>query len=1076
MSVFSGTLVSLDVLTRVTGRRDAHASHLCRLLREALGHLGPASGARGVFDLLGHPLFTALGFEIRLTRDAQSEMIATLMADRHEAAILAVTGWGGDLTRVRAATAALTPFSRLRWWIGLNGPVLRIVDLTRVYARRLVDIDVERLAIDEASVATLAGLLAARRSGGLPGLEDAVDASDRHRGIVGRSLQVGVEHALERLVSGFVTGRRRRPAALDAAFSDALTVVYRILFLLFAEARGLVPQWHPVYRNSYTIESLVESRHFHLKGAPGGATGGRPSRGFRLPPSRKALRRTAVALAEAGQAEDKPGGGLWESLQAISRLAHRGCRAGTLRVTPFNGRLFAPASAPLAETFALDDRVISDVLVTITTRPAGDRRERITYADLGVEQLGAVYERVLDFTPERRGDALVLARSGRRKATGTFYTPRAMTEYLVRRTLAPLVRDRTPGDVLALRVLDPAMGSGAFLVAACRYLSDAYEQALVREGAVTTSDIGPSDRAAFRRAIAQRCLYGVDLNPTAVQLARLSLWLCTLAADRPLTFFDHHLRAGNSLAGASPRDIYRQPPGRRRRGTARGSALPLFDADELHGCLSAAILPRLAMASQPDDTAVTVRTKEHMLAALDGRGGPLALWRRLADAWCAAWFWTGGPAPAWSALSACVRDRSSGAPPGLEEQWLDTVDAIRARERFFHWELEFPEVFFDQRGDPVTNGGFDAVLGNPPWDTLRAESAARPLTIFSRESGCYRLQGEGHANLYQLFAERMLQLVKPGGRLGAVMPSGLMADHGCARLRQALIERCRIDAVLGFENREAIFPIHRGVRFVLLTADAHRPGDALCTRFAMRSASSLDDVPDEGSIPGGTVISTSLLRGCSGPGLAVPELGGVRDREILARIVDVIPTLGSVEGWGIHVGRELNASDDRGHFGATGVPVLEGKSIEPFAVHVDRARHHIDPAIARSILGRRSAFTRPRLGYREVAASANRLTLIAAIIPADAVTTHTIFCVRERLEDAVQWFLCGMFNSFVANYLVRLRGSTHVTAATIDLLRVPKPARTSPAFRGIVELARQLSRNPQNTDAYVELQSIPYVP
>ena len=256
MSVFSGTLVSLDVLTRVTGRRDAHASHLCRLLREALGHLGPASGARGVFDLLGHPLFTALGFEIRLTRDAQSEMIATLMADRHEAAILAVTGWGGDLTRVRAATAALTPFSRLRWWIGLNGPVLRIVDLTRVYARRLVDIDVERLAIDEASVATLAGLLAARRSGGLPGLEDAVDASDRHRGIVGRSLQVGVEHALERLVSGFVTGRRRRPAALDAAFSDALTVVYRILFLLFAEARGLVPRWHPLYRDGYTIEAL----------------------------------------------------------------------------------------------------------------------------------------------------------------------------------------------------------------------------------------------------------------------------------------------------------------------------------------------------------------------------------------------------------------------------------------------------------------------------------------------------------------------------------------------------------------------------------------------------------------------------------------------------------------------------------------------------------------------------------------------------------------------------------------------------------------------------------------------------
>jgi hypothetical protein len=830
-----------------------------------------------------------------------------------------------------------------------------------------------------------------------------------------------------------VTGRRRRGAALDAAFSDALTVVYRILFLLFAEARGLVPQWHPIYRNSYTIESLVE-------------------------------------LQSAGSKD--PAYSVWESMQAITRLAHRGCRAGTLRVTPFNGRLFAPASAPIADTFALDDRVIREVLLAITTRPAGDRRERITYADLGVEQLGAVYERVLDFMPQRCGAALVLARSGTRKATGTFYTPRAMTEYLVRRTLAPLVRDRTPDDVLALRVLDPAMGSGAFLVAACRYLADAYEQALVRAGALTSSDIGPADRAAFRRAVAQRCLYGVDLNPTAVQLARLSLWLCTLAADRPLTFFDHHLCAGNSLAGASPRDIYRQPPGRQRRGkAARESALPLFDADDLHGRLAATIVPRLALASQPDDTAAGVRMKERTLAALDSRSGPLALWRRLADAWCAVWFWNDGSAPAWSALSACARDRSSGAPRRLEDQWLRTVDEICARERFFHWELEFPEVFFDERGDPVTNGGFDAVLGNPPWDTLRAESSARALTTFSRESGCYRLQGEGHANLYQLFAERMLQLVRPGGRLGAVMPAGLTADHGCARLREALIERCRIDSLVGFENREAIFPIHRGFRFVVLTADAHRSGDALCTRFAMRSASSLDDVPDEGTIPGGTVISTSFLRACSGPGLAVPELAGVRDREILARIVDAAPALGSDEGWGIHFGRELNASDDRHHFGATGLPVLEGKLIEPFAVHVDRARLHIDPTVARKILGARAAFSQPRLGYREVAASTNRLTLIAAIIPANAVTTHTIFCVRDRLEDTTQWFLCGMFNSFVANYLVRLRGGTHVTAATIDLLRVPKPARTDPSLHAIAALARQLSGNPEEPHAYVQLQA-----
>src|SRR4029079_18161619 len=134
---------------------------------------------------------------------------------------------------------------------------------------------------------------------------------------------------------------------------------------------------------------------------------------------------------------------------------------------------------------------------------------------------------------------IVMTPSGRRKRTGTFYTPRAMTEYLVRRTLAPLVHGAPPERILSLRVLDPSMGSGAFLVAACRYLASAYESALIEEGTVASADLSPADRAGFRRAVAQRCLYGVDANPTAVQLARLSLWLCTLAAGPPPAFRHH---------------------------------------------------------------------------------------------------------------------------------------------------------------------------------------------------------------------------------------------------------------------------------------------------------------------------------------------------------------------------------------------------------------------------------------------------------------------------------------------------------------------------------------------------------
>jgi len=812
---------------------------------------------------------------------------------------------------------------------------------------------------------------------------------------VGRSLQAGVEEALARLVSGFERGIRRPMPG--TSFGDALTVVYRILFLLFAEARGLVPQWHPIYRDSYTIESLrpiVEAR-----GSPAG---------------------------------------LWESLQAISRLAHRGCKAGSLHVVPFNGRLFAPSAAPLADSFRLDDAVAREVLLAVTTRPGTDRRERISYGDLGVEQLGAVYERILDYTPG----------GVRRKGSGTFYTPRALTEFVVRRTLAPLVHNKTPDEILALRIVDPALGSGAFLVAACRYLAASYEDALIAEGGFTRQDLSATDRAGFRRLIAQRCLYGVDINPTAVHLARLSLWLCTLAADKPLTFLDHHLRAGNSLAGAGAADLARQAPGSGRRT----ASLPLFEPLQLSGDLAETLHIRAGFAMIADDTAETVRAKERAMDDLAGPRGPLSSWRATADAWCAAWFWPAGipaiDARAWPALSAALAGKNSGLPPGLEGTWRETAASVASTQRFFHWQLEFPEVFFDEQGRPLQTPGFDAVIGNPPW------ADAGSVASFTRESGCYRLQGRGHANLYQIFAERMLQLCAGGGRIGMVMPSGFLADHGCADLRRQFFNRCGVDVVLGFDNRERLFPVHRSLRFSIITATRDGTTSELATRFGLHATTDLEGVPDTGEVPGCLRVPLTLIRRFSGDGLAVPELESARDRSILARVVATAPPLGSSDGWDARFGRELNATDDRRHFLSRGLPVLEGKHLDPFVARVADAAHFIDRRTAERILAGRSRIGSPRLGYREVAAATNSRTLIAAVLPAGVVTTHTIFCLRRPSDEPLQWFLCGIFNSFVANYLVRLRGGTHLPAATIHQLPVPVLSRGSDSFALIASLAR----------------------
>ena len=999
------------MLEEDAGRNDAPAEF--RRIVGAVRRLGPASSGRSVFDVLVAPLLRHCGLKWSIAVDSAHLVVAVVSSNRCRA-LIATTGWDADLHELRRrTTGAGDPVCR--WWIGANGGTLRILDASRAYTRRALDFDMALLADDEGSIDALRRVLEGSSEEPFSTLEVLVTRSERRRTAVGRSLQAGVEQALEGLVRGFMA-RCRRHVEDAAARADGLTVVYRILFLLFAEARGLVPAWHPIYRESYTIESLrpaVES--------------GRTSRG------------------------------LWPALQAISRLAHRGCRAGSLTVVPFNGRLFSPSTAPLAESLAIDDSIVHEVLLALTTDRAGDRRTRISYSDLGVEQLGAVYEHILDpVSPMSDG--------GVRKATGTFYTPRSITEYLVRRTLAPLAHGRSPEQLLALRVVDPAMGSGAFLVAACRYLAAMYEEALIAEGTVTRGDISNGDRAAYRRMIATRCLYGVDLNPTAVQIARLSMWLCTLAADRPLTFLDHHLRTGNSLAGARTVDLARQPPGCGRR---RAVSLPLFDGVNFAGDLRPVVGRRIEIALQPDDSAGIVRGKERAIDLLNGDRGPLAAWRALADAWCAVWFWPGDETPIgpreWPALGSAVQGRSSGLPDPLLRRWREAVRRAKERERFFHWELEFPEVFFDQDGLPRDHAGFDAVIGNPPW------SAAVSLTRFARESGCYPLQGGGHANLYQLFAERMLQLASPSGRVGILAPGGLLADHGCARLRETLFDGCSVDAALTFDNHDGVFPIHRGMKFVLLTATRGGSTLELPSRTGLRSPVALDDVPDLGPIGADVRVPIALVRRFSGASLAVPEFRKELDRSIVARVLSTTPALGSADGWHVSFGRELNATDHRRHFSRGGWPVLEGKLLEPFVARADGASRFIEPATARRLLGPRAGH--PRLAYREVAAATNRLTLIAAVLPASTITTHTIFCLRDPLPLDEQWCLCSLLNSFVANYLVRLRGGTHVPAVVMHHLPVPHPGRTTETFERLVVWSKHLAKRPREAAILARLHA-----
>ena len=990
--------------------------------------LGPASSLRSIWDAAAVPLAEHLGFDvgvpIRVTGDTQAALLTSAGV---RVGLVAAT-WNVPLDRLWREAVRDTIDMQAGWSLCTNGRAVRLVDAQRTYSRAHIQFELPQAIESIDAFGILWGLM---RADAFRAQRDArsaicriIEASTRHGHAVGRSLRVGVIASLQHLLDGLSRSGQRE---LPALFDEALTVVYRTLFLMFAEARGLVPNWHPLYREAYTIEVL-----------------------------RDRLER------------QEPVHGLWETLQAIARLAYRGCRAGTLVVPAFNGRLFSPALAPLVESCAIEDDLARKALLRLSGTTVRSRRVRIDYRDLGVEQLGAVYESVLDYTPDvaasHGGHAPVVLRRGGegRKATGSFYTPQSLTDYLVRRTLHPLVADVPAERILQLRVVDPAMGSAAFLVSACRYLAGAYERALVREGSCHEADLDEGDRSGFRRHIAQRCLFGVDLNPTAVQVARLSMWLATLSSGKPLSFLDHRLVCGDSLIGASPVDIARQPPGETRRGRGRAET-PLFSEGDFEPSLARAVDERRWLAETADDSADIVRHKERRLDALR-RASP---WKSVADLWCSCWMWperaTAPDAAVFASLCDVIVSGTGTLPASAAGALLARSRDIARDCRFFHWVLEFPEIYFDAHGRPLANPGFDAVLGNPPWDVIGAASREK---AFLRHSGIYRHLGKGHINRYQVFVERALTLARRGGRVGLVLPSGFATDHTAASLRRRLLNAARVDTISGFDNRKAIFPIHRSVRFLTCTSTL---GDAtvdIACRFGIDDPGVLEGFPDSGDVPDRSChpisLTPALIEALSGDTLAIPELRSEADLRILDAIVHRIPRLSDAVGWNVRFGRELNATEDRRHFhrGRDGCPVLEGKHIEPFRVHLHRAGVRIAERAASRLLDAAQTFLRPRLAYRDVSSTTNRLSLIAAIVPAGAVTTHSLFCLKTPLARDNQAFLCAMLNSYVANYLVRQVMTTHLGSTTVERLRVPKLPRTDNVFAEIVSLTHMLEGHP----------------
>ncbi len=664
----------LDEAGREPARRRLRAWHV-----PLRGAAGPGAGAARHLRPAGEPLLSALGYHV-VPADATTERFRAVLERCRSTHGRRCSSRSGDIIRRRrGATPSASASVRASAGASASPGPASASSTARGRTRGSSSSSTSRSrSRTKQTFAVLWGLLRGAAMAGAsrdsrPLLDRAIELSEQHRASVRSSLQHGVHDALGHLTRAFsAAGRRRRATA--RAQPDAPR----------PQARPGSP------RSTKRWSSSIGSCFCSLPRRAAWCRAGIRSTATATPSSRSADRSRCCRGRSGSGKRCRPSRASRIAAAASARCACRRSTAGCSR--PRTRR--SPTRVPL------DDGVVRQALLALTTRP---RTRRIRAHRVRRPRRRAARRRVRtparlrsNAAPRDRGRCS-LVRSERRKSTGAFYTPRPLTEYLVRRALAPLVHEASSEAILALRILDPAMGSGAFLVAACRYLASAYEAALVREGGFSADDITERERAEFRRTVAQRCLYGVDINPMAVQLGRLSLWLATLAADRPLTFLDHRLRTGNSLVGASPADIARQAPGGdRARTTERAAAL--WRRLLRCGCFATSIAVRSRIATEPGDTLEQVRAKEHALdrAAPRRRAGrALEGSVRLSGAGRGSGESRRQRAPYRSARSPTRSLAAAACPDMWRRRSSPRPGRIAARERFFHWTLEFPEIFRD---------------------------------------------------------------------------------------------------------------------------------------------------------------------------------------------------------------------------------------------------------------------------------------------------------------------------------------------------------------------------------------------
>ena len=984
-------------------------------------------------------------------------------------------------------------------------------------------------------------------------LEDALAEGRRYEEQVARNLaSVVFERVFPRLVRALAQASGGTPSSSGQALSTvreaALIFLYRLLFVLYAEDRGLLP----VNDSRYDDYGL-----------------------------RKRVRDDVAERMTDKDTLSSRATHYYDHLGNLFRVIDEG--DPSIGLPPYNGGLFALGAAPLLETVRLPDDVVAAIVYDLSHRGVDGERRFVNYRDMSVQQLGSIYERLLEHEPVRHDDGSITVRPNPyvRKDSGSFYTPQELVDLIVDSTLKPLAEERLkafedqaaalqndprskaerhaelskydPAEaVLDLKVLDPAMGSGHFLVTAVDFLSDYISELIEYVPAVPAwldddyasplvqrierirhdllhraaasnwviDEAQLTDQAIIRRMVLKRCIYGVDKNRLTVELAKVSLWLHSFTVGAPLSFLDHHLRVGDSLIGGRVQDATGEL--HRLGGLFAGSAIAGAEA-------ATAGMQRIEAMSDADvaevrESASLFTRVEETTADLRGLLDFLCGWR-----WMTAGMKTREKDRAEGQLVAALRDDAyrllSRGPDGMENPpdtaaWAEftelwrTARAIADREGFLHWEVAFPGVWQHwQNVQP--GGGFDAVIGNPPWDRIKlqevewfatrapdlalaptaaarrkgiqrlrdasdplasafddAKARADSLGQLVRVSGDYPLLGGGDINLYSLFVERAMHLVKPGGLVGLLTPSGICADKTAADFFKSVSTSGRLAGLFDFENRKIFFKdIHASFKFcaLIVGGEARRFNETRCAFFLHHTAE-IDDA--DRCFP---LAPSDFARVNPNTGTA-PVFRTRRDADITRRIYERHPVLvdrsdgGERKAWPVRYVRMFDMTNDSHRFRTAAqldaegfypvqgnrwkrgedlyLPLYEGKMVQAFdhraASVVVNPENLNRPAQPRETTGEEHANSNwlpdPQfwvslddaewsedlgwaVAFKDVTAPTNVRTMIAAVVPRSACGNTLPILTPDGVETAAYrenaCLLAACLNSFALDYVAR---------------------------------------------------------